>query len=159
MNILYHKKKITRTLGDTEIIFSCRSEVLSVCTLINDKNWWTNQRARNYTYCNKKNNIFSIITWRYHIVFNSDNDVVINQRWKIAILPFFSFLLTFSTSADQWIKCWESISPKSKKKFTKWFVSAAMLLIRGSFLHGPKRMYFFSLRFSLLNQVSAGQWK
>ena len=53
------------------------------------------------------------------------------------------FLLTFSTSADQYIKRWQI----GKDLFTQCFVSVVMFLIRGSFLHCRQRMCF-SLKFS-----------
>ena len=53
-------------------------------------------------------------------VLNPDNGVVINPRcrygWHMALLPsFLRFLLTFSTSANQYIKRWKSLAPKSGK--------------------------------------------
>ena len=71
---------------------------------------------------------------------------------KFALLPsFLRFLLTFSTSAYSIQSVEIRWRPRS---------DLTMFLIRGSFLHGRKRMYMFSsLKFSLLNQFSVVEWK
>ena len=63
------------------------------------------------------------------------------------------FLLTFSTSTKKYINLWQLLAPNSEIFIHQMFLSVAIFLICGLFLHGWQYT-FLSLKFSLVNPNS-----